>query len=167
MKLPSFISRISKKFSKNEFKPNMVYNSIETLPIWNWYQIPKNNGDLRFLYKSCKGVVGDKMVQLWYDLQDEYIERFGLDADFEKELALKKQIIQLNCDYVLTQNKFNNTLINIAKADLKALGDKKGTDFYIIKDSLEKHKGFKIDPKTTSVVEWFSTIKNLSNGKSN
>ena len=45
-----------------------TYQSIEFLPIWNWYEILKT-GDLKHLFISGKGRVNEKIGLLWDSLQ--------------------------------------------------------------------------------------------------
>ena len=140
-----------------------TYSSIEFLPIWNWNEILKT-GDLKHLFISGSGRVSKKMGKLWEDLQDEYIEVFGLDENFKKQLRLLVKKAKLNYDYVLTGDRFINTKLEMVEADLNSLNTTKSISFYELKEHLEKHKGFRIDPKVTTVIEWNYALKNMSNG---
>lgn len=142
------------------------YTSIDEMPIWNWEQTSKT-GDLKYVFKSCTGKIDDKIDMIWENLQDQCIKEFGLESDFEDQLRIKQNIIDLRYDLILNRNMFNNTLIAIEMADLKALESVKGMKFYELKDHMEKYKGFRIDPKTTTVTEWHYTIKNMKDGQSN
>lgn len=102
--------------------------------------------------------------ELWDTLQDEYIKIFGLDAKFVKRLKLLKEKARLNYEFVETKNRFLNTLLSIVDADLKELETGVAIEFNELKDHLEKHKGYRIDPKTTTVIEWQYALKNMTNG---
>ncbi len=140
-----------------------TYNTIETMPIWNWTEILKT-GDLKHLFVKGRGRVSEKLGDLWDTLQDEYIKEFGLDENFKKQLRLLVKKAKLNYEYVLTGDRFINTKLIMVEADLNALNTQKSVTFYELKDHLEKHKGFRIDPKTTTVIEWHYALKNMSNG---
>lgn len=140
-----------------------TYNSIEFMPIWNWNEILKT-GDLKHLFINGKGRVSEKIGNIWDSIQDEYIDTFGLEDNFKKQLRLLVKKTKLNYEFIITGDKFINTKLMILEADIKALESGKGTSFYELKDHIEKYKGFRIDPKTTTVIEWFTAQKNMSNG---
>ena len=110
-----------------------TYQSIEFLPIWNWYEILKT-GDLKHLFISGKGRVNEKIGLLWDSLQDEYIEVFGLDDKFIKRINLLKQKAILNYEFILTKDRFINTKLSILDADLDELNSGEAIGFYSLKD---------------------------------
>ena len=140
-----------------------TYKSIESLPIWNWYEILKT-GDLKHLFINGKGRVSERIGELWDELQDQYINEFGLDDKFKKKLKLLKKKAILNYDFIITGDRFINTKLSIVEADLNELDTEQGISFHELKDHLEKYKGFRIDTKITSVIEWHYALKNMSNG---
>ena len=140
-----------------------TYNSIETLPIWNWMEVLKT-GDLKHLFIEGSGRVSEKIGKLWDELQDQYIQEFGLDENFKKQLRLLIKKAKLNYDFVITGDRFINTLLTIVDADLEALNTQKSISFYDLKSRLEKFKGCRIDARVTTVIEWHYDLKNMSNG---
>ena len=66
--------------------------------------------------------------------------------------------------YILTKDMFINTKLAILEADLEQLNSGEAIGFYSLKDHLEKYKGFRIDPKEFTVIEWHTALKNMSNG---
>jgi len=153
------MKQLSSIFSTTE----KTYQSIEFMPIWNWYEILKT-GDLKHLFISGKGRVNEKIGVLWDQLQDEYIYLFGLDEKFTKRIKLLKKKAILNYEYILTKDRFINTKLAILEADLEQLNSGEAIGFYSLKDHLEKYKGFRIDPKEFTVIEWHTALKNMSNG---
>ena len=142
-----------------------LWTDIEDMPIWNWNQICET-GDLKYLYKDLKGRVSKTLDTLWTELQQQYIDEFGLDENFKQQLRLKKDLIKLNCDYILTKDRFKLVEIKIKQADILSLSGKRVVEFYEVLDHVEKYKGFEIDPKKTSVKKWYWTLKNMAkNGK--
>lgn len=141
-----------------------TYQSIEFMPVWNWFEILKT-GDLKHLFISGKGRVSERLGELWDTLQDEYITEFGLDDKFKKKLRLLKEKALLNYEFIITGDRFINTQLSIVDADLEELNEGQGITFYELKDHLEKYKGFRIDTKETTVIEWHYALKNMSNGK--
>jgi hypothetical protein len=53
----------------------------------------------------------------------------------------------------------------MAEADIEALNQGESVKFYQVLDHVEKYKGFAIDPKQTSVIKWYYTLKNISDGQ--
>ena len=71
----------------------------------------------------------------------------------------------MNCDIVITKDKFLNNLVKIKEAEILAITSKEAFKFYEVKDYIEKYKGYRIDPNTTTVIEWYYSLKNMSDGK--
>lgn len=135
--------------------------SIEQMPIHNWQQILKT-GDLKFIFKSQSGRVSKRIGDLWLELQQQYIDEFGLDEHFKKLLRLQKKLIRLRMDYVITGDRFLLNLIKITERDIDVLNQGEAAKFYDQLDAVEKYKGFAIDPNTFTVIKWYYALKNMS-----
>ena len=133
------------------------------MPIYNWIKICET-GDLKHIFKDG-GRVTKKTAEHWLNLQQEYIDEFGLDEEYRHQLKTIKQLTILNSDYVITRDRFLLNLIKIKEGELQQNDKKKAMKFYEIKDYVEKYKGFKIDPKQTTVLEWYYALKNMTNGQ--
>ena len=142
-----------------------VWRNIEDMPIYNWVKILET-GDLRWLFIN-KGRVTEKANEHWLTLQQEYIDEFGLDEGYKQQLRLMEKLKNLNLDFVLTRDRSLLNSIRITEIDLDMDGSKEAISFYQILDHVEKYKGFQIDPKKTSVIKWYYSLKNMSNGKEN
>lgn len=141
-----------------------VYTSIEDMPIWNWMKVLET-GKLEWIFITCKGRVTKKLADHWLALQDEYMDEFGLDETFKQQLRLMEELKNLNCDLVITKDQSILNVIMMTEIDIEGLNNKKVIKFYEMIDHVEKYKGFSIDPKTTSVMKWYYSLKNMSNGK--
>ncbi len=148
---------------KETFYRNDLWQSIEEMPIHNWIQICET-GDLKYCYKKG-GRVSPTLEEHWLKLQQQYIDEFGLDENYKQQLRLKKELAILNCDIVITKDKFLNNLVKIKEAEILAITSKEAFKFYEVKDYIEKYKGYRIDPNTTTVIEWYYSLKNMSDGK--
>lgn len=146
------------------YRSDICYTSINEMPIWNWNEILLS-GDIRFIFKRCDGKIMPSTHELWFILQDQYIEEFGLEDNTKKRIKLLKEKARLNYEFILTGDRFINTLLSIVDVDLSELNKGEGVKFYTLKDHLEKYKGgVRIDPKITTVTEWFTALKNMTNG---
>jgi len=146
---------------KETYYRDDIWLTIEEMPIHNWIKTCET-GDLKFLFKKEKGRVTPTIGKHWLELQQQYIDEFGLDENFKEELRIKKELVNLNCDFVIKRDRFLLNLIKIKELELEQLGVKKSYSFYQIKDYLEKYKGFRINPKETTVIEWYHALKNMS-----
>ncbi len=142
-----------------------VWGSIEEMPIYNWVKILET-GDLQWLFID-KGRVSEQSEDHWLILQQQYIDEFGLDENYKQQLRLMDKLKNLNLDFVLTRDRSLLNSIKITEIDLEMDSTKEAISFYQILDHVEKYKGFSIDPKETSVMKWYYSLKNMSNGKEN
>ena len=55
-----------------------LWQSIEDMPIYNWIKILET-GDLKWLFVKNKGRVSSRSQEHWMELQQEYLDEFGLD----------------------------------------------------------------------------------------
>ena len=144
---------------------NIKWDSIENMPIYNWIKILET-GELKWLFID-KGLETDSAAEHWLGLQQQYIDEFGLDESYKQQLRLMEKLKNLNLDFVLTRDRSLLNSIKITEIDLEIDSSKKIISFYDILDHVEKYKGLHIDPKKTSVMKWYYSLKNMSNGKEN
>jgi len=144
------------------------YLSIDELPIYNWNKIFETS-DLDYLKKNNnKKVKEEFLVELWVKLQNEYLDEFGLESIFKQKLEIQKKIAIKNYEFILKNDRFILTEIDILNAELKSLElNKAGLNFWQVKDKVEQSKGYRFDAKIVTVIEWFYALKELSNGKAN
>ena len=100
------------------------FSSTSELPIWNWWEIVRT-GDLVYLNKSCKGSING-LGKIWYNIHDEYLNKYGRTDDFKSVLRLRKRWIEKQCQYILNNDRFalmESELLEIDIAD--EIGSKK------------------------------------------
>jgi hypothetical protein len=147
-------------FSKLE-----TYNSIEELPIGNFQKVMKN-GDLKQMI--TKGNFKKKHIQqlenAWINCYNQYLQTFGLNKMYVLVMEQEEKIAKLICDRWIKDLKHLNGVIKHEEQVLKQMilptkGVKKSfeEDLAII----QKHNGFVIDQKTTSVKMFFTYVKML------
>ena len=81
-----------------------LWPDIEVMPIKNWIKICET-GDLRWLFVTGKGRVTKKTGDHWIELQQQYIDEFGLDENYKQQLRLLKEIVILNYQLVETKDR--------------------------------------------------------------
>ena len=143
------------------------FNSIEDLPIWNWWKIAES-GSLGYLYKDEeKHKENDNsVIDLWVSIQDEYLEEFGITADFREVLTLKKRWVNQKAEYLITGERFLLNEIEEIEIDLKEIEtlsvslDKDNTTIM-----LEEKLGRELNPKKMSVKKYYKYINYYSKKK--
>jgi hypothetical protein len=142
------------------------FNSIEELPIWNWWKISET-GNLIYLHKDNNYEKEDyNLVELWNELQDEYLNEFGITEEFRQVLSLKKKWINRKSEFLITGDRFILNDIDIIESDIKETMTSKVT---VNKDDtvimLEEKLSFPLDPKKMSVKKYYSYINYYSKKK--
>lgn len=147
------------------FKKLELYTTIEDLPIGNFQRIMKE-GDLKYMiYKGkFKKKHLPKLEKAWIDCYNQYLQTFGLNKMYLLVLEQEEKIAKLICDRWIKDLKHLNGVIKHEEQVLKQMilptkGVKKSfeEDLAII----QKHNGFVIDQKTTSVKMFFTYVKML------
>ena len=139
------------------------FNSIEVLPIWNWWKIAET-GNLIYLHKKDYYEGEDyTLIELWNKLQNEYLDEFGITEEFRKILSLKKKWINKKVEFLTTGERFKLTEIDIIESDIAETMDSKVSvdkDDTII--TLERKLGRELDPKQISVKKYYKYINHFS-----
>ena len=137
------------------------YNSIDTMPIYNYLQVVEHGNYKALVRKS--GIFKRNFVTAFENLQRQLVARFGIAESYQEILELRREIILLELEVAITGDRFHNTFIRPKKKELETLLQKKSSSTDEIKDYLEKYKGFHLSLHQITVAEWFGYIKNYSN----
>jgi hypothetical protein len=145
-----------------------VYNTIEDLPIYNYWKCI-NKKDLNFLIKEdskmLKSLKEKKIYNSWLIIDEEMTELNLQDASFISDLIESRDFEILKLDQLLNPTALNNILIQSKKADIIALqGNDKIFDLYGSISSMSRFLGFRIDPKKVTVSEYFANIRLMKEG---
>jgi hypothetical protein len=138
------------------------YDSIEVLPIWNWYEITQT-GELKYLMKDHKYNDKKPLLKTWYSIHNEYLDGYGRSDDFNNILRLKKKWIEKTSQFVLTGDRFKLTEIDIIEADMAEIAKANNSmdkDEMVI--FLEQKLGRELNLKEMSTKKWFDYIKYFS-----
>lgn len=141
------------------------FNSIEELPIWNWWKVSET-GSLSYLRKDGNYNKDCYPFDNWLNIQNEYLEIFGRTSQHQSFIRLKKKWIEKKADYIITDNRFCLTELDIIESDLSEVtntnGNTKKEETIIF---LEQKLGREIDPKNISVKKYYDYIDYFSNNK--
>ena len=133
------------------------YESIDELPIYNWFKVHETSSFEYLLYvrKKLERWEVRRLNELWMVLYKQYIERFGYSEQFIEVMSKKREIALLKVDYITSGDKSLKVFIQIAEKELEEMNGA-DVDFYESKSMLEKSLGFYIDIHKMTVAEYYS-----------
>jgi hypothetical protein len=149
------------------------YDSIETMPVLNWWKIHEEN-DFKWLLSNEKKKVNRYAQNVFKRVKSEFINEFGIDRKFEQYLDKVWKLELLNIDMALTGDRSKKIFADILELEINDLLNEEEIKVHnhgVI--HIEKYMGFKLDVKKTTVYEFYSyvkeiekQIKHLQNGES-
>lgn len=134
-----------------------AYENIDALPVGLWFQINETN-DLAPLVKKGRYLF-EELEEIWVDIQQQYIDEFGLDSKFSLYLKLQKKLIKLEIDAAISEDRHLDNLILIARSDMEAVYNQEKRNFLDNLVLLERSFQIIIDPLTTSVKKYYYYVK--------
>ncbi len=147
----------------------MIYDSIHTCPIWNWWHIRKTR-DLSFLL-SKKRILSDKEKKKFQDIYKKMLAEYEQEipkSDAEKRAQeLRDELIDRCLTRVIDKDDSQWTWIDLAKKELEDMAPEQGDEvsLYQIKISLEKFLKIPIDIKKCTVIEFYEYVKYANESK--
>jgi len=152
--------------TKTTYYAGKIWDKIDEMPIWNWNKIVETN-DLTYLFRNqTNQKPTSDFDDVWEDLQQQHIDEFGVDAALERRLKVIHKIIKLNLRFCETKDRSLFNIIKIEQHRLSEMSKGAVMKFYQMLDFVSSKKGFRIDPKQFTVVEWGYALKNIAtNGK--
>lgn len=148
-------------FKKYFGKKPIFYNSIEDLPVFNWFKIHETQ-DFSYLIKNreeARKYDENHINEIWLKIYSEYLDNFGFNDRFKAYLEAKRELEILKIDYSITKDQYFLTFIEVKEAEIKKEFDKhtKG-DYLELKAYLEKFMGFKLNISEVSVKEYYNYL---------
>jgi len=141
-----------------------TYKSIRDLPqiVWNKIHL---SGDYSLLIKedsNKKELDSEYLFELWNLIYSEYIDEFGLSERFLSIINKKKEIAELQCDFLLSGDKKIRNFVDIARSELESLtSDVYESDFEGNVIYIEKEIGRKIDNRVISVYDYNNYLRHM------
>lgn len=149
-------------------KTRKHFNSLSTLPIWNFFKI-KLTGQLIYLldienHEEIK--VKKEELQflhgIWEKLEAEFITRFAMNQEFINRCLIEKSILLLKLEQLTSNDPFIENRIKAEEMKLENEQQQKG-EFDIDKTvgHVEKFMGFQIDVFNTPIAKLYSYINQM------
>lgn len=142
------------------------YESIEDLPLYNWSKI--NEGMLEYLLIDHSKKASEEELNNAYNiLYDDYILRLGLSKEYKKLLLVMKKKALYELDFIISEDKFYLTKIEVEEQKLKDLIKGEETSNQIEKTLiyLSKWIGYRLAIKEISTLEFYTILNEY--GKAN
>lgn len=147
-----------KKFEKQYSR--RYYQSVEDLPVWNWWKIHETK-DLKYLLKQDKKVTVHANG-IFDKIYSEFISIFGVGENYKRYLEKLIEIDIAETDKILNNDPSLDTFIDIMKIELDEIkSSTEGGSYMDTAITVEKNMGFKLNTKEISVFEYYSYIKSL------
>jgi len=141
------------------YRLSKYYQSIKECPMYNWICVSEEE-DLKYLSKT--GNICKRAIKVYNNLQDQIVDKYGINQDFMEILRNKMKIEMLYADVILNKDRSLLTKIEILEIKNEELEAKitKG-DIYELVMAIEKNLGFKLDVRAISIDEFFKYTKIL------
>ena len=148
-------------------KKTKYYDSIDNLPVWNYWMVSEHD-DFKYLtisddYSSKIKYSKRRAFKVWDKITSEYLDYFGINTTYKDILMLNREII-LN-EYIWESRK--EPIARVYAREAKKQLDSLEKDLINTKPQnqvfyIEKEMGFKIDPKTISIKDFYTYISNIN-----
>lgn len=138
-----------------------VYNRLDELPIDNWSKISKESSLLPLVKR---GIPPKDLINVWYDLQDQYTKRYGTTHDYESYIKLIKKAVNLKCKFVESGQRY--LLNEIERLDIDIAAKQTNThpmELHKILPKMSKYYGYTINGRI-STQEFYDLLNNMNNG---
>jgi hypothetical protein len=148
------------------------YRSIDELPLYNW--IKCINGELKFVRIDKNGSKEGDLIA-WESIYDSYLKEYGLGKLYLKLLKTMQKKALYECEFVLTNDRFKLTQIEMVEQNLTQMLNNNGSGITIEQSliHLSKWLGQWINPKNITTKEYFDLQKEferynkMNDGKKN
>ena len=133
------------------------YQSIDEIPLFNWQKCL--NGELKYVHLELKEETDNQ--EAFSKLYDEFLQKRGVNKEYQKYLDILKKKALLQCDFLITKDDFKLTQIEIEDAKIVSLQKTSESGLSIEKTLiyLGKWLGYRLDWKVITVTEFYSIME--------
>jgi hypothetical protein len=134
------------------------YTSIDDIILFNWWKI--REGDYRYCRKDIEIGTLERDEEAFIQINDSYINEFGISADMQRTIELRTQIAMLQCDYVLEDNNYYRNQIRKLQQELHDFlnRDQGGHDNETILLHLERWMGFRLNEYEITARKFYKIV---------
>ena len=108
-----------------------------------------------------------KLFELWQNLYNQFIDRFGFSDEFLADLQTEIKIANLQADLIITKQKHLKTLIKVEQEKMRInnFDISEPEDIESILAKMSKYYGFKLSSRELTTAEYYSYLNNITDGK--
>lgn len=138
----------------------VYYTSIDDMPLYNWDKCMQ--GEYKYVRTDLKDEQGN--AEMFEKVYADYVDKFGIDNKFKQYIETIKKIALLQCEYLISKNRFKLTQIEVENTKLDALKKSDGVGMSLQQTLiyLSKWLGYRLDWKEISVSEYYTILKESS-----
>lgn len=135
------------------------YLNIEDMPLYNWHKCI--NSDYYYVRKDEKQIDLPECEIAFKKVYDSYMNVFGIDKKYKQQIEIIKKIALLQCDYLITKDKFKLTQIEVENAKLEMFNTEKSNNITLQTTLiyLSKWLGYRLDWREVSVYEYYTLLE--------
>jgi hypothetical protein len=142
------------------------YNSIDNLPIWNFYKV-KETGDLSYMFidealhgKAMTQKVAKELFEAWKAIDDRFLFEYGLTEQYVNRMIIEKKILQLELDVLINNDSITRSRLKAEKAKIEGVKEQEGkANLVEVIVNVEKFMNFSIEEKKVCVSKFFGYIE--------
>ena len=137
---------------------NKCHVSVQTLPIFNWWQFHETR-DLSWLFIKRRKVGRFEkrpLEILWTNIFNEYIEKYGFGDVYQEIMQIQKNVIALRMEAICNEDTSRLTFIDIEELKLEELKEKLlgKKNYFESNVEIQKIIGSPIDIYSCSVAQY-------------
>lgn len=142
-----------------------VFESIEDMPVWNWFKIYETNELSYILLTPPKNTekLSSELKKAWENIYNQFIDFFGVSDNYRKILELKREICIRETERIIYEDESQQTFKEVAQYELDVLLKRQTNQ--TMEDmtlAIEERYRFPIDEKKVSVKKYYSYLKSLN-----
>jgi len=138
--------------------------SINTCTIGIFQSILKG-GDPKQLVISGR-VRNNKIVEAWGNIYDEYLKLYGIPKSYVQYCEKKVQAGEAFLESMQKGNEWKRAIYNLINIEAESLiSNEQSEEFEKVLAYVSKQIGFRIDPNTMTVREFYGYLKLAQNGE--
>ena len=138
----------------------VCYKSVDEMPLYNWHKCME--GEYKYVRLDEKEDA--KNVEMFEKVYSDYVDKFGIDNKFKQQIELIKKIAILQCEYLISKNRFKLTQIEVENTKFEAIKKETGVGMTLQQTliHLSKWLGYRLDWKQVSVSEYYTILNESS-----
>lgn len=129
------------------------------------------NGKLVYCRRNTAKGTPENDFQAWSTIYDQYLSRFGIGKQYSLFLDKMEELTILNCDFVITGDRFLLNKIRILEAEIKDSSKEDGSTLTEQVVMVSKWMRSRVNPRETTADEFYTMVemikKENEDGKKN